>query len=156
MEGHLCNRCFIISAKVVTWVKSPSRIQRSVGDFQDLFRASKTSPMEGRCKTLCSQLHLNFLSKQPLPKQVIWPVSGSFSQISPWKMGSCHKRQRRKRQSVTAKREKSQTPKFVTANLYCEIIGLPIIWRLRLFSIGAYGVGACSFWLYRVHSKNIK
>jgi len=26
-----------------------------------------------------------------------------------------HKRQRRKRQSVTAKREKSQTPKFVTA-----------------------------------------
>ena len=26
-----------------------------------------------------------------------------------------HKRQRRKRQSVTAKREKSQTPKFITA-----------------------------------------
>jgi len=31
-----------------------------------------------------------------------------------------HKRQRRKRQSVTAKREKSQTPKFLTA-----IITLP-------------------------------
>jgi len=31
--------------------------------------------------------------------------------------GSCHKRQRRKRQSVTAKREKSQTPKFLTATL---------------------------------------
>ena len=29
--------------------------------------------------------------------------------------GSCHKRQRRKRQSVTAKREKSQTPKVLTA-----------------------------------------
>ena len=28
-----------------------------------------------------------------------------------------HKRQRRKRQSVTAKREKSQTPKFLTAIL---------------------------------------
>jgi len=28
-----------------------------------------------------------------------------------------HKRQRRKRQSVTAKWEKSQTPKFVTATL---------------------------------------
>jgi len=28
-----------------------------------------------------------------------------------------HKRQRRKRQSVTAKREKSQTPKFLTATL---------------------------------------
>jgi len=37
-------------------------------------------------------------------------------------MGSCHKRQkhkrqRRKRQSVTAKREKSQTPKVLTAIL---------------------------------------
>jgi len=31
--------------------------------------------------------------------------------------GSCHKRQRRKRQSVTAKREKSQTPKVLTAIL---------------------------------------
>ena len=31
--------------------------------------------------------------------------------------GSCHKRQRRKRQSPTAKREKSQTPKFLTAIL---------------------------------------
>jgi len=32
-------------------------------------------------------------------------------------LGSCHKRQRRKRQSVTAKREKSQTPKVLTAIL---------------------------------------
>jgi len=32
-------------------------------------------------------------------------------------VGSCHKRQRRKRQSVTAKREKSQTPKFPNALL---------------------------------------
>jgi len=31
--------------------------------------------------------------------------------------GSCHKRQRRKRQSVTAKLEKSQTPKVLTAIL---------------------------------------
>jgi len=31
--------------------------------------------------------------------------------------GSCLKRQRRKRQSVTAKREKSQTPKVLTAIL---------------------------------------
>jgi len=30
-------------------------------------------------------------------------------------LGSCHKRQRRKRQSLTAKREKSQTPKVLTA-----------------------------------------
>ena len=33
------------------------------------------------------------------------------------KSGSSHKRQRRKRQSVTAKREKSQTPKVLTAIL---------------------------------------
>jgi len=31
--------------------------------------------------------------------------------------GKNHKRQRRKRESVTAKREKSQTPKFLTAIL---------------------------------------
>jgi len=45
--------------------------------------------------------------------------------------GSCHKRQRRKRQSVTAKREKSQTPKLVPAILTYITIGLPIILRLR-------------------------
>jgi len=33
------------------------------------------------------------------------------------KLGICHKRQRRKRQPVTAKREKSQTPKVLTAIL---------------------------------------
>jgi len=38
-----------------------------------------------------------------------------------------HKRQRRKRQSVTAKREKSQTPKFVTA-----ILTLPNLTLLNL------------------------
>jgi len=32
-------------------------------------------------------------------------------------VGTCHKRQRRKRQSVTAKREKSQTLKVLTAIL---------------------------------------
>jgi len=38
-----------------------------------------------------------------------------------------HKRQRRKRQSVTAKREKSQTPKFLTA-----ILTLPNLTQLNL------------------------
>ena len=41
--------------------------------------------------------------------------------------GSCHKRQRRKRQSVTAKREKSQTPKVLTA-----ILTLPNLTYLNL------------------------
>jgi len=39
--------------------------------------------------------------------------------------GSCHKRQRRKRQSVTAKREKSQTPKVLTAILTLPNLSLP-------------------------------
>jgi len=39
-----------------------------------------------------------------------------------------NKRQRRKRQPVTAKREKSQTPNFVTANLTYIMLDLPIIW----------------------------
>jgi len=38
-----------------------------------------------------------------------------------------HKRQRRKRQSVTAKREKSQTPKVLTA-----ILTLPKLTKLNL------------------------
>jgi len=52
-----------------------------------------------------------------------------------------HKRQRRKRQSVTTKRGKSQTPKVLTA-----ILTLPNqpnfneLWRLRLFSFGGYGL----------------
>jgi len=44
-----------------------------------------------------------------------------------------HKRQRCKRQSVTAKREKSQTPKGLKPNLY-------ELWRLRLFSFDGYGL----------------
>ena len=47
------------------------------------------------------------------------------------------KRQRSKRQSVPAKREKSQTPKFVTANLTYIMIRLPIIWRLHTLSFAA-------------------
>jgi len=84
--------------------------------------------------------------------------------------GSCHKRkknhkrQRCKCQSVTAKREKSQTPKFVTAvlSLTYITIGLPIIWLLRTLAFatflvwrlefGVCGVGACGFWRYRMHS----
>jgi len=53
-----------------------------------------------------------------------------------------HKRQRRKRQSVTAKREKSQTPKFLTAILtlpnpctnfgVCDFSRLAVTdWRVR-------------------------
>ena len=48
-------------------------------------------------------------------------------------MGSCHKRhkpqapQRRKRQSVTSRREKSQTPKVLTA-----ILTLPNLTELNL------------------------
>jgi len=57
--------------------------------------------------------------------------------------GSCHKRQRRKRQSTTAKREKSQTPKVSTAILtlpnftytkfgVCDFSRLVVTdWRLR-------------------------
>ena len=53
-----------------------------------------------------------------------------------------NKRHRRKRQPVTAKREKSQTPKFVTANLTYVMLDLPMIWWFR---ICACGVGACGF-----------
>jgi len=71
-----------------------------------------------------------------------------------WRLasGSCHKRQRGKRHSVTTKREKSQTPKFVTAILTYVMTGLPIIWWLRTLAfatvlvwrlrIGACGVDA--------------
>ena len=47
-----------------------------------------------------------------------------------------HKCLRRKRQSITAKQEKSQTPKFISANLTFMMIGLSFgdykLWRLRL------------------------
>ena len=50
-------------------------------------------------------------------QQVLFPLSLSFvDQSQRWgafDSAKNHKRQRRKRQSVTAKREKSQTPKFV-------------------------------------------
>jgi len=69
-----------------------------------------------------------------------------------------HKRQHRKRRSVTtANREKSQTPKFVTANLTEPnltniMIGLPVIygnelWRLRLLSFGGYKLALASLTL---------
>jgi len=49
------------------------------------------------------------------------PWAALENREDPWnlagRVGSCHKRQRRKRQSVTAKREKSQTPKVLTAIL---------------------------------------
>jgi len=54
-----------------------------------------------------------------------------------------HKRQRRKRKSVTAKREKSQTPKVLTAILTLPNLTWPNLyelWRLRLFSFGGYGL----------------
>ena len=58
-----------------------------------------------------------------------------------------HKHQRRKHQSVTAKREKSQTPKFVQVRLVLRLRPLAfatfLVWRLR---IGACGVDACRFW----------
>ena len=87
-----------------------------------------------------------------------------------------HKRQRRKRQSVTAKRAKSQTPKFVKVRLGQVRLGQAklgqvklgqvrlalrirplafatlLVWRFvggfaRLVRrIGACGVGACGFW----------
>jgi len=43
----------------------------------------------------------------PLKSYKILNIRGAFDSAK------SHKRQRRKRQSVTAKREKSQTPKFV-------------------------------------------
>jgi len=77
-----------------------------------------------------------------------------------------HKRQRRKRQSVTAKQEKSQTPKFAQVRLGQIRLGWVrsvlrlrplafatfLVWRLR---IGACGVGACGFWrLGQLPTKN--
>ena len=50
-----------------------------------------------------------------------------------------HKRQRRKRQSVTAKREKSQTTMVLTAILTLPNLTYEL-WRLRLFSFGGYGL----------------
>jgi len=49
-----------------------------------------------------------------------------------------YKRQRRKRQSLTAKQEKSQTPKVLTAIL--TLPNLYELWRLRLSSFGGYGL----------------
>jgi len=46
--------------------------------------------------------------------------------------GSCHKRQRRKRQSVPAKREKSQTPKVLTAILTLPNLTQPNLTSLNL------------------------
>jgi len=40
-------------------------------------------------------------------------------------LGSCHKHQRRKRESETAKREKSQTPRVLTAILTLPILTQP-------------------------------
>jgi len=47
------------------------------------------------------------------------PINNHTNQqlLKTFPLGNCHKRQRRKRQSVTAKREKSQTPKVLTAIL---------------------------------------
>ena len=42
----------------------------------------------------------------------------SLKYMEEFDSGKNRKRQRRKRHSVTAKREKSQTPRFVTAKLY--------------------------------------
>jgi len=55
-----------------------------------------------------------------------------------------HKRQRRKRQSVTAKPEKSPTPIRTLA------FATFLVWRLRT---GACAVGACGFWRYRMPPK---
>jgi len=54
------------------------------------------------------------------------PVSGSSIPVLDMKVRGAfdsaknHKRQRRKRQSVTAQRENSQTPKFVRSKLHGE------------------------------------
>jgi len=72
----------------------------------------------------CCLLRAGFLAFQPVVDNTrgtpVGEVVSSFQKIvglaHNWRAfdsAKNHKRQRRKRQSVTAKREKSQTPKFV-------------------------------------------
>jgi len=68
----------------------------------------------------------SYLRENPLAQTGNLRLTGGRGTTHRWTkplvvlLGSCinakkHKRQRRKRQSVTAKREKSQTPSFITA-----------------------------------------
>jgi len=84
-----------------------------------------------RWNTCCGKLYLPNLLYSRLQNNVAFKCGHSqFFQICvgnkdakygfqsrSFQWGSCHKRQRRTRQSVTAKREKSQTPKVLTAIL---------------------------------------
>jgi len=61
---------------------------------------------------------LDATKRKPIKKTVVNTPNNNFVSICFFFRGTFdsaknHKRQRRKRQSVTAKREKSQTPKFV-------------------------------------------
>ena len=82
---------------------------------------------------------------------------GTWSRRRGFDSAKNHKRQRRKRQSVTAKREKSQTPQFVQVKSSQVELGQAKLGKVsiavknfgvRLFSFGGYGLALVVFGAY--------